>query len=277
MLINVKMPTTVGILTFMSMINFMLSVVEHEQSFLTSEPGLVNLRLHQLLYISGESLHRKARYEPNILQKFKLVACSKGRATVIAVVLGVFILVVVLIAVLAHGTSSCDKPLAVKATTTPNIVQDYISTNGKPFPYRDIRLPKAIIPFKYKLFMHPNISASFFVGTVNITCKVAEMTNFIVFHIKELNITELTVTEVESGVPVPVVEYFEYKTNEEVYVQLGTKLVVNKNVEISVGFRGDLVKKLAGFYKSTYKTDSGEERLVWTEITRLDRKFHSLS
>ena len=31
MLINVKMPTTVGILTFMSMLNFMLSSAQHEK------------------------------------------------------------------------------------------------------------------------------------------------------------------------------------------------------------------------------------------------------
>ena len=36
MLINVKMPTVVGILTFMSRINFMLSGVEHGKSFITS-------------------------------------------------------------------------------------------------------------------------------------------------------------------------------------------------------------------------------------------------
>ena len=41
MLINVKMPTIVGILTFMSRINFMLSLVEHEKSFITS--GLILL------------------------------------------------------------------------------------------------------------------------------------------------------------------------------------------------------------------------------------------
>ena len=40
MLINVKMPTIVGILTLMSMINFVLSRVEHEKSFITSGPGL---------------------------------------------------------------------------------------------------------------------------------------------------------------------------------------------------------------------------------------------
>ena len=41
MLINVKMPTIVGILTFMGRINFMLSLVEHEKSFITS--GLILL------------------------------------------------------------------------------------------------------------------------------------------------------------------------------------------------------------------------------------------
>ena len=40
MLINVKMSTIVGILTFMSRINFVLSQVEHGKSFITSEPDL---------------------------------------------------------------------------------------------------------------------------------------------------------------------------------------------------------------------------------------------
>ena len=40
MLINLKMPTIVGILTLMSRINFVLSGVEHEKSFITSGPDL---------------------------------------------------------------------------------------------------------------------------------------------------------------------------------------------------------------------------------------------
>ena len=39
MLINVKTPTIVGILTFMGRINFVLSWVEHEISFISSGPG----------------------------------------------------------------------------------------------------------------------------------------------------------------------------------------------------------------------------------------------
>ena len=38
-LVNVKMPTIVGILTFLSRKNFVLSWVEHEKSFITSGPG----------------------------------------------------------------------------------------------------------------------------------------------------------------------------------------------------------------------------------------------
>ena len=39
MLINVKIPTSIGIITFMSKIKFMLSSVEHETSFISSSPG----------------------------------------------------------------------------------------------------------------------------------------------------------------------------------------------------------------------------------------------
>ena len=39
MLINVKISTMVGILTFMSRINFLFSWVEHGKSFITSRPG----------------------------------------------------------------------------------------------------------------------------------------------------------------------------------------------------------------------------------------------
>ena len=46
MLINVKMPSIVGILTFKSRINFVLSSVEHGKSFKTLGPGSIqNLKM----------------------------------------------------------------------------------------------------------------------------------------------------------------------------------------------------------------------------------------
>ena len=41
MLMNVKMPTIVGILTFTTGINFVLSWIEHGKSFMTLVPGFL--------------------------------------------------------------------------------------------------------------------------------------------------------------------------------------------------------------------------------------------
>ena len=50
--INVKMQAIVGILIFMSRINFVLSLVEHEKSFITSRPDhVVDSLFHNVVYI----------------------------------------------------------------------------------------------------------------------------------------------------------------------------------------------------------------------------------
>ena len=56
MLINVKMPTIVGILTFKSMINFMLSWVEHKKSFITSGTAGVLMQINIPTLLMGSSL-----------------------------------------------------------------------------------------------------------------------------------------------------------------------------------------------------------------------------
>ena len=51
MLINVKMPTIVGIFTFMSMINLMLSWFEHEKSLITLRPDHFRYSAVKLIYL----------------------------------------------------------------------------------------------------------------------------------------------------------------------------------------------------------------------------------
>ena len=60
MLIHVKMPTIVGILTFMSMMNFMLSWVE--TSFLNSDPGLGS----SVGYMSDKKVHNNLLMQSDI-------------------------------------------------------------------------------------------------------------------------------------------------------------------------------------------------------------------
>ncbi|XP_053386790.1 endoplasmic reticulum aminopeptidase 1-like [Mercenaria mercenaria] len=222
--------------------------------------------IEDVSFLPGESLHRRAIYEPNIIQKLRNVACNKGRAAVIATIGCLFLLVIALIAALSTGRSC--KTIISEDSEKPEIPSepknDYISTNGKPFPYKDIRLPKSVIPTHYQLLLHPNISQSFFSGTVKIHCDITHRTNFIVFHVKTLNITKLELQDLKKLGQIEILNWLEYKTNEQVFVKLGTRLEAGSKVILEVDFQGDLVKKLAGFYKSMYKTNKGEERYIAT-------------
>ena len=56
MLINVEIPTIVGILRFMSRINFVLRLAEYEKSFITLIPGhFVGLIMLWLVLLSSET------------------------------------------------------------------------------------------------------------------------------------------------------------------------------------------------------------------------------
>ena len=51
-----KMPTIVGILTFMSRINFVLGWVEHEKSFIGMEPGVCALLSFSIITLRKKEL-----------------------------------------------------------------------------------------------------------------------------------------------------------------------------------------------------------------------------
>ena len=60
MLINVKMRTIVGILTFTSMINVVLSWVEHGKSFITSRAGSL-ASITQVTHVSYKNSNIQGR------------------------------------------------------------------------------------------------------------------------------------------------------------------------------------------------------------------------
>ena len=64
MLINVKLPTIVGILIFMSRIDFVLSGVEYEKSFITSGPDKkISINCdHFLIYHLNNVLGTQKKY-----------------------------------------------------------------------------------------------------------------------------------------------------------------------------------------------------------------------
>ncbi|KAL3886465.1 hypothetical protein ACJMK2_026450 [Sinanodonta woodiana] len=218
-------------------------------------------------FLPGESLHRKAIYEPSVPQRCKQFVCSQGKATIVAIVIGLFVLLITLIAAFARPSQpiceSGHSKMEQHGTLVNIQTDDYVATNGKPFPWRNVRLPDSVLPIEYHIFLHPNISLSIFQGVVTILCKVQKETDFFVFHIKDLNISDYGV-KLSNGENVVVNEYLEYKRNEQIYVRLERQLPTGTQFNLEVKFLGQLTGKLSGFYKSSYKTDNGEERYIAT-------------
>lgn len=92
--------------------------------------------------------------------------------------------------------------------------------------------------------------------------RVISQTDFVVFHIKDLNVTHFDVKSLKDGEPIHTTEYLEYKEGQQFYIKLGRSLEVDEQVEVTVKFEALLVNKLVGFYKSSYKLSTGEERFV---------------
>lgn len=183
--------------------------------------------------------------------------------------MGLFILTIALIAAFArpgsilcqeHKVSQGDRPSLIETTKLPDTGKTYLATNGQLFPWKDIRLPRSILPDTYKIFLHPNISESVFSGRVTINASVVDNTDFIIFHVKDLNITSVKVLRGE--VEVVVSDELEYKQNEQYYVKVRERLPSESRITIIITFSGALVNKLGGFYKSSYKTSDGQTRLV---------------
>src|SRR5690625_4116653 len=75
----------------------------------------------------------------------------------------------------------------------------YLDTNGRPYPWHDIRLPTFIKPISYELFMAPSMDNFYNHGNVTIELDLAPntSTNFLVIHSKKLNISAVKVAQME--------------------------------------------------------------------------------
>nr|KAG5707291.1 hypothetical protein BaRGS_000065 [Batillaria attramentaria] len=224
--------------------------------------------------VEGEKiLNKKAVYEPTSSQRCRQLVCSRPWAIAILVTMGLFILLIAIIAAFARpGSILCStgntqansgaSTVAGKTTPAPAAEKSYIATNGEPFPWKDIRLPRDVLPDLYELSIHPNISQSVFTGTVTIHANVVKSTDFVVFHIKELNVSSVEV--LRGDVAVVLSQQLQYTDNEQYYIKLAQPLAANSKIKIVIKFKGALVNKLAGFYKSSYNTSSGERRDIAT-------------
>uniref|UniRef100_A0A4W6EN50 Aminopeptidase n=1 Tax=Lates calcarifer TaxID=8187 RepID=A0A4W6EN50_LATCA len=124
-----------------------------------------------------------------------------------------------------------------------------IATNGQPFPWDRMRLPKTISPLHYDLTIHPNLTTLDFTGVARIELDVHEDTSIIILHAKQMQISNVLLLAPEGIRPLHVLEYPHFH-------QLALKY------EVQLEFAANLSDSYHGFYKSSYRTSSGEVRVM---------------
>lgn len=124
---------------------------------------------------------------------------------------------------------------------------------------KNIRLPENILPLHYDLFLHPDINLGKFKGKVEIDLNVTSPAGFLAVHTKSLNITETKI--VKNNEEVKIKEAF-YSPGHLFWVILLPEEIEKGRAKLTLSFNGSLTGKIVGFYRSTYKSASGESRFV---------------
>lgn len=117
----------------------------------------------------------------------------------------------------------------------------------------DYRLPDDTLPQHYEIFLHPDLSAGNFTGSVDIHLNITKARDFILVHTKYLVVTSIKLSKGRqpNGEEIAISENFEYPPNEFWVVKLSQKIPPGEYV-LSMKFSGSLTLDIVGFYKSEY-------------------------
>uniref|UniRef100_A0A8K9XYG9 Aminopeptidase n=1 Tax=Oncorhynchus mykiss TaxID=8022 RepID=A0A8K9XYG9_ONCMY len=126
-----------------------------------------------------------------------------------------------------------------------------VATNGQPFPWIHMRLPETVSPIHYDLLVHPNLTSLDFTGAVQIQLQVFEDTSTIILHSKELQIAKAE--------PLQVLEYPAF---HQLALVSDVLLVRGGTYKVRLEFSANLSDSFHGFYKSSYRTTTGEVRFM---------------
>ena len=164
------------------------------------------------------------------------------------------------------------------------------AAENRKFPWHAIRLPQTLYPVSYTIELKTDLKLFQVKGNVKILVTCAMSTANIILHLKEMNVFKTAVFEKDFKVQdVPakwrasvieeegliersqdrntdrqltVIGTMKNKTLEMFLIQVQEDLTPQRNYVIYIEFEYPLTDKLIGFYRSSYKTTSGEKRSV---------------
>ncbi|RVE67888.1 hypothetical protein OJAV_G00086310, partial [Oryzias javanicus] len=134
-----------------------------------------------------------------------------------------------------------------------------IATNGQLFPWDRMRLPKTISPLHYDLSLHPNLTTLDFTGVVRIDLDVHEDTSVVILHAKKMHISSALLLAPEG---MRVLQVLEYPRSHQLALMSDLVLTKGRNYAVQLEFAANLSDSYHGFYKGSYRTSSGEVRVL---------------
>nr|POE63591.1 aminopeptidase 2 [Quercus suber] len=136
-------------------------------------------------------------------------------------------------------------------------------------------LPKNVKPLHYDLTLEPDLEKFTYEGHVTIELDVVEDTKSISLNTFEIDILETKVTSGSNTISSsPKISYND--DTQTTKVEFDQTIPAGSKATLYHKFTGTLNNNMAGFYRSSYKTESGEEKYMATtqmEATDARRAF----
>ncbi|KAJ9582424.1 hypothetical protein L9F63_003222, partial [Diploptera punctata] len=227
-------------------------------------------------FLTGDSqtgINKRSLYEHN-----GVAVCSQKRAMFIATVAFATLFVISLIIAYAGPQNECpcagEKPenLDDESSLNSSAPPVPLATNGEIFPWDNVRLPAFVKPTRYNITIHPNLTTLEVKGQVTIEFHVDKETNFIVFHSKNLTITEKNVQN-GKGHQLNITRMLEYPGAQQVYIQVREKFKRRAHYILNLRFQYWLSRELEGFYISTNNTAFDGETLRYLATTHFEPTY----
>ncbi len=128
-------------------------------------------------------------------------------------------------------------------------------------------LPKNVKPLHYDLVLEPNFETFKYEGEVTIDLDVKEDTTSISLNTLEIDIHEtkvMTGSETSSSSP----KVTRDEDSQTTKIEFDQKIPAGSKAKLYHKFTGKLNDKMAGFYRSSYKDESGNEK--WMATTQME-------
>uniref|UniRef100_A0A4W3KBD6 Leucyl/cystinyl aminopeptidase n=2 Tax=Callorhinchus milii TaxID=7868 RepID=A0A4W3KBD6_CALMI len=187
-------------------------------------------------------------------------SCSTSARTIIV---GAFVFVIILsVAMVAYFLPKCTftKEGCHKKNTTLTPIFP-MTADGKVFPWAKMRLPNAVVPVRYVLVLHPNLTTLTFTGSVEIHLEVKENTDSIILHSSGLHYTEATLAPEVGGQPMAV-KVLEYIPRAQIAIKVTPNLLKGQKYNLNLNYAANLSNTYYGFYNSSYKDKDQNKRLL---------------